>query len=62
MHEPSVRDGIGEAVSKSIENLICCLVTTVPPPPGQKLQPFLYCLPKMEVLNVCHERKQRQKT
>lgn len=24
---------------------------------GQKLQPFLYCLPKFEVLEVCHERK-----
>lgn len=40
MHEPSVRDGIGEAVSKSIENLICCLVTTVPPTPRAETAAF----------------------
>lgn len=49
MHEPLVRDVIGEAISKSIQNLIRCLVTTVPSK-GKKLQPFLYCLPKFEVL------------
>lgn len=27
---------------------------------GQKLQPFLYCLPKFEVLEVCHERTTSQ--
>lgn len=30
MHEPVVRDVIGEAISKSIQNLTRSLVTTVP--------------------------------
>lgn len=44
MHEPLVRDVIGEGIPKSIQNLTCCLVTTSALK-GPKLQPFFYCLP-----------------
>lgn len=44
MHEPLVRDVIGEGIPKSIQNLTCCLVTTSALK-GRKLQPFFYCLP-----------------
>lgn len=44
MHEPLVRDVIGEGIPKSIQNLTCSVVTTNALK-GQKMQPFLYYLP-----------------
>ena len=44
MHEPLVRDVIGEGIPKSIQNLMCSVVTTSALK-GQMMQPFLYYLP-----------------
>lgn len=49
MHEPLVRDVIGEGIPKSIQNLICCLVTTSALK-GQMLQPFFLLPAKLDVL------------
>lgn len=49
MHEPLVRDVVGEGIPKSIQNLICCLVTTGALK-GQMLQPFFLLSAKLDIL------------
>lgn len=57
MHEPLVRDVIGEGIPKSIQNLTCSVVTTNALK-GQKMQPFFILPAKLGVFmeKKCHER------